>query len=101
MFESFGSNRLQRERELWVERSKMGKKMFVLLYTVILGNGCFSLFRTPILFHFWYGRTISSHGKLVADSVILPLSIGVGLWLGLRLWRRGERLGNSTEETIA
>jgi hypothetical protein len=100
MFESFGSNRLQREREFWIERRKReeGKKMFVFLYTIIVGNGCFCLFRTPILFHFWYGRTISHHGKLVAAAVVLPLSMGIGLLFGLLLWRRGERLINSSAD---
>jgi hypothetical protein len=97
MFESFSPSRLQHERELWIARRKSGKKTFVLSYTLIVSNFCFALFRIPLLCHFWYGRTISHHGKLAATSVILPLSIGAGLWLGLRLWRRGERIVSNTE----
>jgi hypothetical protein len=101
MFGSFGANRLQHERELWIERRKSGKKNFVYLHMVIVGSGCLALFRIPVLLHFWYGRTITHHGKLMALAVILPLGMGVGFLLAQLLWRRSERLVSGTEETTS
>jgi hypothetical protein len=103
MFQSFNSSskeqRLNREREIWVERrQKTGKKMFLFSNAVVLSNGCFVLLRLPILCHFWYGQNITHHGKVIALFVMLPISIGVGVFASIGMWRRGERIVATTAE---
>ncbi|HEV2645299.1 MAG TPA: hypothetical protein VGU46_02935 [Acidobacteriaceae bacterium] len=98
MFKSFDSDRLLRERELWVARRKSGKMKFVFFNTIIFGNGLFCLLRAPVIFHFGYGKVISHHGRVLLADVALPLCIAIGLAGCLMMWRRGERLVNDPDE---
>jgi hypothetical protein len=97
MFNDIDKTRLQRERELWIVRRKPGKKMFLFSNTLWISVSCVTLFRTPFIGHFWYGRTMTYHQRMATFWVVLPLSLGLGILIALAMWRRGERLVNSAD----
>jgi hypothetical protein len=100
MFESFGTEPQRREQALLIQSRRivgMGKKRFVAINTIVLGNGCFALLRMPILCNFWYGRTIDHFGKVILATVGLPLSMGIGLAFSLSMWRSWVRHTNTVE----
>jgi hypothetical protein len=76
----------------------VGKNKFVSVNTVIFGNGLFTVLRLPILCHFWYGRTIDHHGKVILASIGLPLCIAAGLAISLSMWRRWVRVGTRDDD---
>jgi hypothetical protein len=95
MFESFRPTRQRGEDALLPHHRRimaMGKNKFVACNTVIFGNGFFAILRLPILCHFWYGRTIDHHGRVLLASIGLPLCIAAGLAISLSMWRSWVRV---------
>jgi hypothetical protein len=99
MFDTFQTNRLERERELWIRQMKMGKKRYVLMHAVIFGGAIFTLLRGAIYFFTLYVHPFDSTGKLVVATAGMFLSMWAGYRIGLLLWRRGVRITSTTGAT--
>jgi len=94
MFDGFQS----RERELWIERQRQGKKKFLLTSSAALGSLFFFFIRTPLYFFALNGYNIGRSGRLFVLVIGVPLCFATGYWLSLMSWRRGVRLTNSAGE---
>jgi hypothetical protein len=78
---------------------KMGKKRYVLGYTLIFGNVIFVLFRGVIYFFTLYVHPFNSRSKIVVATVGMFLSMWAGYRIGLLFWRRGVRITSTTGAT--
>jgi hypothetical protein len=99
MFDTFQTNRLNRERELWIRQMKMGKKRYLFMHAMIFGGAIFTLLRGVIYFFTLYVHPFNSTGKLVVAAVGMFVSLWVGYRIGLLFWRRGVRITSATGTT--
>jgi hypothetical protein len=94
MFNEIRSRWQRWQRKVWKRNQQnMGRRRFLLLYTVISGSCVFNICHYALYPHISRG-----HSKPALDLFAVPICIGLGYLVSLYSWRRGLRLTGAADE---